>query len=555
MLAPPACSMTHPCAAVGPRPYAFPVTRKPPQSLPIPSGQAWRALVALIVGFFMILLDTTIVTTALPAIMDSLDADLNEGIWVTSAYLLTYAVPLLVSGRLGDRFGPRNIFLIGLTIFTLASLWCGLSESAGMLIAARAVQGLGAALLTPQSMSLITRMFAPAKRGAPMALWGATAGVATLVGPLLGGLLVDAAGWEWIFFVNVPVGVLCFVLVVLWVPRMPVHSHSFDLLGVLLSAAGIFLVVFGVQQGESHEWGKIVGPFTAWEFIVGGVVVIALFVWWQARNRKEPLLPLRLFRSRNFALANVAITCMGIGVTTLPLPAMLYLQTVLGHSPTEAALIFAPMSVMGILLAPFTGRLVSTMDPKWMAVPGFLVFSVGIFLAAWLVIIQAPLWQIILSAAVMGIGSAGIWPSVSFINNRDLGHSDAGAGSGVYNMTRQVGAVIGSALIAALMQARITAESTAAVADAPASVRKAAEAQGGQSSALAQGGSQVPDFLHDAFASAYGQSLLLPACAAVVGCIVCFFFAGRASARSEAAAGLARGTAVPDDAEQQGAQR
>lgn len=515
--------------------YALPVTRKPVQSIPIPTDQAWRALVALLIGFFMILLDTTIVTTALPAIMDSLDADLNEGIWVTSAYLLTYAVPLLVGGRLGDRFGPRNIYLIGLSIFTLASLWCGLSDSAAMLIAARAVQGFGAALLTPQSMSLITRMFSPAKRGAPMALWGATAGVSTLVGPLLGGLLVDAFGWQWIFFVNVPLGVLCFILVAAWVPRLAVHSHSFDLLGVLLSAAGIFLVVFGVQQGESHDWGSIIGPFTAWEFIVAGVVIIGLFVWWQGLNKKEPLLPLRLFRNRNFALANAAITCMGVAVTTLPLPTMLYLQTVLGHTPTQAALIFAPMSLMGIVLAPFTGRLVASTDPKWMAMPGFLIFGAGIALGAWRVMEAAPLWQLIVAAAVMGIGSAFVWPSVSFINNRDLSQADAGAGSGVYNATRQVGAVVGSALIAALMQARITAESTAALSQAPAAVQKQAQAHLDGGAAALRGGT-VPQFLHDAFTTAYGQSMLLPAAAAIAGCLLALCFAGRASAKAEAQA-------------------
>ncbi len=210
----------------------------------------WPALWAMVIGFFMILVDNTIVSVATPAIIEDLRTDYNSGIWVTSAYLLAYAVPLLVTGRLGDRFGPKNVYLLGLTIFTLASLWCGLTGSIGGLIAARVVQGIGASLLTPQTMAVITRTFPAAKRGSAMALWGATAGVATLVGPILGGVLVDAAGWEWIFFVTIPVGLIGFVLAVRLVPVLETHAHTIDWLGVALSAAGMFLLVFEI--GRAH---------------------------------------------------------------------------------------------------------------------------------------------------------------------------------------------------------------------------------------------------------------------------------------------------------------
>ncbi|MGO2633647.1 MAG: DHA2 family efflux MFS transporter permease subunit [Galactobacter sp.] len=496
-----------------------------------PPAQAWRAMVGLLLGFFMILLDTTIVVTALPRMMTELNADLNAGVWITSAYLLTYAVPLLVSGRLGDRFGAKNIFLLGLVIFTGASLWCGLSSSVAWLIAARAVQGLGAALLSPQSMTLITRMFAPEKRGAPMAVWGATAGVATLAGPLLGGVLVDALGWEWIFFVNLPVGVLCFIMVAVWVPKLPVHSHSFDLLGVLLSSVGLFLLVFGIQQGESHDWNRIWGPFMAWEFIVAGCVILGVFIWWQSRNSKEPLLPLHLFRSRNVVLANVTATCMGVAVTTFGLPVMLYLQTVDGFSPTQAALVMAPMSIVSILVAPLAGSMVSRVDSKWMAAPGFAIFAAGMFASAWYLVQQSDIIWLLLASAVMGIGSAAVWPSISLTNSRDLTQADAGAGSGIFNTTRQVGSVIGAAVIAWAMQAQITAEVRDATASLPAEARRQAQALSAQGNS---GGASVPEFLHQAFASAYGVSILVPACAAVLGAIAAFCFAPRASARAEA---------------------
>ncbi|MET1052679.1 MAG: MFS transporter, partial [Mycetocola sp.] len=180
----------------------------------------WPALWALVLGFFMILVDSTIVSVANPAIMEGLDAGISDTLWVTSAYLLAYAVPLLVTGRLGDRFGPKNLYLTGLVVFTLASVWCGLSGDIGTLIVARVFQGLGASLMTPQTMAVITRIFAPDKRGAAMGLWGAAAGVATLVGPILGGVLVDSLGWEWIFFINVPVGIVAFVLAWRLVPRL-----------------------------------------------------------------------------------------------------------------------------------------------------------------------------------------------------------------------------------------------------------------------------------------------------------------------------------------------
>src|SRR5882757_4754559 len=171
-------------------------------------GNPWGALSALCIGFFMILLDATIVSIAIPAMLLGLNASLNSVVWVTSVYLLTYAVPMLFTSRLGDRFGPKRIFLAGLVIFTGASLWCGLAGDVGTLIAARGVQGLGAALMTPQTLAFITFLFPPARRGAAMGLWGGIAGMATVTGPLLGGLLVDNLGWQWIFFVNVPVGVV-----------------------------------------------------------------------------------------------------------------------------------------------------------------------------------------------------------------------------------------------------------------------------------------------------------------------------------------------------------
>src|SRR6201992_3294707 len=210
----------------------------------------WSALWAMMVGFFMILLDSTIVAVANPSIMPKLVTGYETIIWVTSAYLLAYAVPLLVAGRLGDRFGPTNLYLVGLAVFTAASLWCGLSGTIGMLIAARVAQGIGADVMSPQTLSLISRVFAVERRGVAMSVWGATAGVATLVGPLAGGVLVDSMGWAWIFFVNVPIGIIGLGLAYWLVPELPTHKHRFDLVGVALSGIGMFLIVFSLQEGQ-----------------------------------------------------------------------------------------------------------------------------------------------------------------------------------------------------------------------------------------------------------------------------------------------------------------
>jgi EmrB/QacA subfamily drug resistance transporter len=472
----------------------------------------WPALWALVVGFFMILVDSTIVSVATPTIEDKLHADINSVIWVTSAYLLSYAVPLLITGRLGDRFGPKVLYQIGLVVFTLSSLWCGLSTSIDMLIVARVVQGLGAALMTPQTMSVITRMFPPHQRGAAMGLWGATAGVASLVGPIAGGLLVDGLGWEWIFFVNVPVGVVGFILAQRLVPHFETHRHKFDYLGIALSAIGMFLLVFGIQEGETYDWGTITGPISVWGMIIAGLVVLAAFVVWQGVQKKgEPLLPLGLFKDRNFTLANIAITAVGVAIASFALPLMLWAQDVKEFTPTQAALLLIPMAVLSAGLAPLVGRNMHRMNPRWIAAFGLACFSGGLFWFGKLVAGNADWELILMPSALLGLANSCMWGPLSVSATRNLPPRMAGAGSGVYNTTRQIGAVLGSAGIAALMEARITANFPAQA--------------GGSSSASAPNTGALPEFLKLPFSAAMGQSLLLPASVVVIAIVAALFLA------------------------------
>jgi EmrB/QacA subfamily drug resistance transporter len=479
------------------------LTKPPEQQNP------WPALWALVLGFFMILVDTTIVSVATPAIMADLGAGVDGVVWVTSGYLLAYAVPLLITGRLGDRFGPRNVYLVGLAIFTLASLWCGLTDSLGWLVAARVVQGLGAALMTPQTMAVITRTFPADSRGQAMGLWGATAGGATLVGPILGGVLVDGFGWEWIFFVNVPVGIVGLVLAARLVPALPTSGRRFDWLGVALSAVGMFLLVFGIQEGQTYDWGTIVGPISVWSLIITGVVVLVAFVWWQARNKAEPLVTLALFKDRNFALATIGITTIGFAVTSMGFPLMFYAQGVLGFAPTQAALLLVPMAVVSGGLAPFVGKLVDRAHPRWVAAIGFGSFIVSL---VWLFLVMhadTSWWALIPPITLLGVANGFVWAPLSTTATRNLPMKDAGSGAGIYNTTRQIGAVLGSAGIAVFIESRLAA------------TLPGGASGGGEGFAIAQ----LPEPLHEGFSAAVGQALLLPAGVLVVGLIAVLAFA------------------------------
>jgi EmrB/QacA subfamily drug resistance transporter len=462
----------------------------------------WPALFALVLGFFMILVDLTIVTVATPKIIQELDASVNEALWVSSAYMLAYAVPVLITGRLGDRYGSKRLYLLGLTVFTLASLWCGLAGGITMLIVARVVQGFGASMITPQTMAIITRIFPAAERGKAMAVWGATAGVAMVVGPILGGVLTSGLGWEWIFFVNIPVGVVGFFLAVRNVPALSTNEHKFDWFGVALSGVGLFLLAFGIQQGHTEQWaGWIIA------MIVGGVVFLAGFVLWQSRNKQEPLVPLSLFRDRNFSVSNVAISVMGFVGVSMGYPLMLWAQAVLGYSATKAALLMFPMAIMSIILARPVGGLTDRVHPRIIVGTGFVLSIVGMFLLATQLKADTSIFLVAVFQVILGAGNAFIWAPTAATANRNLPMHLAGAGAGVYNATRQVGSVVGSAAIAVMMSSRL------------AHYLPGAEAHG------EAGAQQINDpQVAEAFAKAMQQSLLLPASVYFIGLVAVLLY-------------------------------
>ncbi|RSN28005.1 MFS transporter [Amycolatopsis sp. WAC 04169] len=502
----------------------------------------WAALSALCLGFFMILLDTTIVSTAIPAMLRELGAGLNAIVWVISVYLLTYAVPMLFASRLGDRFGPKRVYLAGLVVFTLASLWCGVSGSVEMLIAARAVQGLGAALMTPQTLAFISHLFPPSKRGPAMGLWSGVAGIAAIVGPVLGGVLVDHLGWEWIFFVNLPVGVVAIALALLKVPDwQPKHSRSFDVPGILLSGAGLFCVVYGVQNGQHYDWGRVFGPVTVFEVIGFGIALLVAFVAWQRFNRREPLLPLGVFANRNFSAGALTAVTVGFAMTGMFLPLVIYLQAVLGASPTMSGLVFAPMSLLGGLIGPFVGRASDKVNAKILLIVGLTALAAGLGLTALIAEAGANAWALTPALVVAGVGIGFIFAPMGNLAMSSVEPRFIGTASGIFNTARQVGGVLGSAAVGVLLQARISASIAGEAASAASAlpeqyrapftegVAKAAESTGefGSSGAAAfpglppgvaeQAQRLALDAVHNGLTDAARVALLLPAAVLALG--------------------------------------
>ncbi|MEU8773599.1 DHA2 family efflux MFS transporter permease subunit [Streptomyces sp. NPDC048606] len=419
-----------------------------------PSASPRAALYALCVSFFMICLDATVVNVALPDIRTSLGASLNDAVWVNSAYALCYAVPLILAGRLGDRYGPKRLFLTGLAGFTLASVACALAPNAPVLIATRAVQGLAAALIAPQIMSLIVHLFPTERRGRALGVFGAVGGAAMAAGPLVGGLLVAATGWRGIFLVNLPVGVAGWIAAYRLLPDWrPAREHRLDLWGIVLSGLGLTALVFGVQSGEAYDWGTVAGPVTIPSVLAFGAVCLTVFVWWQHRNTREPLLPLRLFRDRAFSAAATAGGAMGAAMIGMFLPLMIYLQSNLGYSVLAAGAATVPMFALSSLCARLAGKRSDTTSPRLLAALGFLLLIVGVGSLTLLLRPGIGLWTLMFPLLVTGVGIGLVSAPLAGIATRGLEPSLVGAASGVFNTTRQLGGALGSAATGALLQA------------------------------------------------------------------------------------------------------
>jgi EmrB/QacA subfamily drug resistance transporter len=524
----------------------------------------WLVLTVLCLGFFMILLDTTIVNIAIPDMIDSLHASLDDILWVLNAYILVYAVLLITAGRLGDLHGPKRLFMIGLVVFTAASAACGFATTPGQLIAARVAQGVGGALLTPQTLSVLTMIFPPAKRGAAFGIWGAVAGVATIAGPTLGGFIVTHWGWSWIFFVNVPIGAVTLVLAAVVMPDIRLNRrHRLDIPGTVLVTIGLFLVTYGLIEGQPHDWGEVWGSVTITEIIVTGVIVLGLFLLQQYVQRdKEPLIPFSIFRDRNFTVCNYVVASIGFGMLGLFLPLVIFLQSVLGLDAFHAGLALAPMSLVSMFLAPVAGRMSDRFGGKYILFTGLTLFAAGMGIVLAESNVDTTQLDLLPGLLVAGVGLGMTFAPLQTVAMHDIEPRMAGAASGLINTTRQLGAVIGSAAVGALLQNQLAvklAASAQAHADQlpPAVVERFSQASssglevGAGQNGVNLGGAQVPpairqaiaDTFHEGFTNAMRVSLILPIVVLAVAALSCLLIKGRrrevAAAEPAAAAAAA----------------
>ena len=449
-------------------------------------GNPWAVLVVVSLGFFMTLLDLTIVNIAIPSMIADLDASLDEILWIVNAYVLVLAVLLITAGRLGDLRGQRTLFVAGVVVFTLASLACGLSPNPTLLIAFRAVQGVGAAMLMPQTMAIIIGTFPADRRGTALGIWGAVAGLATVAGPTLGGVLVTYASWRWIFIVNVPIGLVVLAMTFAFIPDTRIErQHKLDLLGVAIATAGLFCLTFALIEGQRYSWNAAIDAL----FVAAAVLTVLFLLQQRSRQDAEPLVPFSLFRNRNFSVINGVATLVSVAILGFFLPFTIYLQSVLGYSAIKAGLILAPMSLIALVLAPVAGKMSDRVGGKYILMTGLTLFGLG----AAILVLQSSVssdWQDFMPAiAVMGLGMGGIWAPMATETMRGVPIALAGAASGVNNTLRQVGSVVGSAAVGALLQNQLATtlrdEATTRSEALPADVRNrfvegfAASAKGG----------------------------------------------------------------------------
>jgi EmrB/QacA subfamily drug resistance transporter len=415
------------------------------------------AVAVLSLGLFMTLLDLTIVNIAIPSIVDSIHATLDQVLWVLNAYSLLYAVLLITSGRLGDIFGPRNVFAVGVAVFTAASAVSGFAQDPTQLIIARATQGLGAAILAPQGLPMMMSLFPVDRRGGVFAVYGILAGLAVVAGPTVGGFLVEHYGWRSIFYVNIPFGVLTFALAFLLIPDLrPGRKHRLDLLGVLLATAGLFGVIFALIEGQRYDWGQIWGWISIPEIGIAGGVLLAIFLIYQWRRQDgEPLLPFAVFKDRNFTLMTLVMVAMGFAILGFFLPLTIYMQSVLGLTALQAGLTIAAQPLAMMVSSGVASSLVQKVSGKWLLIPGLVLFGAGVAYIDFVAQADSSRWAFLPGLIISGLGMGCVWTPVFSLATRNLDPKLAGVASGVINTMQELGTVVASAVVGAFLQNRL----------------------------------------------------------------------------------------------------
>ena len=397
------------------------------------------------VAVFMATLDNLVVTTALPVIRKDLHATLASLEWTVNAYTLTFAVFLLTGAALGDRFGRRRMFVVGLAIFTVSSAAAALAPSAGALIAARAAQGIGGAIITPLTLTILSAGVPANRRGAFIGAWSGIAGLAVALGPVVGGAVVSGISWHWIFWLNVPIGIVLIPLALRRLGESYGPAAKLDLPGVALASVGLTGIVWGLIRGNGQGWGspEIVAA------LVGGAIVFALFIVWELRAQ-EPMLPMRFFRNRAFALANVASLFMFFGMFGSIFLLSQYFQIIQGYSPLASGVRILPWTIMPLFVAPVAGALSDRIGGHRLMGVGLILQASGLASIAAISTPATPYWQLVAPFAISGIGMAMFWAPVANVVLSAVKPEEQGQASGANNAIRELGGVFGVAVLASV---------------------------------------------------------------------------------------------------------
>ncbi|MFF4034884.1 DHA2 family efflux MFS transporter permease subunit [Streptomyces sviceus] len=422
------------------QPQAAPTARR--------GGAVWALVITSVAGF-MAALDNLVVTTALPSIRDDLGGALHDLEWTVSAYTLTFAVLLMTGAALGDRFGRRRLFLTGLTIFTGASAAAALAPGIDSLIAARAVQGVGAAIMMPLTLTLLTAAVPVARRGMAYGIWGAVNGLAVASGPLIGGSLTEHISWQWIFWLNVPLGVALLPLARLRLAESHGTGARLDIPGTLLASGGLFGIVYGLVRGPSDGWTDSVVLLA----LFTGAALLAAFVLYSTRA-KNPMLPMRLFRSRAFSGINAASLLMFLGMFGSIFLLSQYMQGVLGYSPTEAGLRMLPWTGMPMLVAPIAGILSDRIGGRPVVATGLFFQAAGLAYMASVVTVDASYAAQLPGLILSGIGMALFFAPASNLVMSSVLPKEQGIASGANNALREVGGALGIAVMASIFSSQ-----------------------------------------------------------------------------------------------------
>lgn len=405
--------------------------------------------VATSVAAFMVSLDNLVVTMALPSIRASLHASLSELEWAVNAYTLSFAVLLLTGAALGDRFGRRRMFAAGLTLFTVASAAAALAPGVGALVAARAAQGAGAALVLPLSMTLLSAAVPAERRGAALGIWGAVSGLGVAVGPVVGGAVVEGAAWQWIFWLNVPIGVAIVPLVLMTMRESKGPARRLDAVGVVLASLGLFGIVLGVVRGNDHGWTSlgVVGP------IAIGAVLLAAFVGYERRT-SAPMLPMRLFANRSFVAVNIAALFLSFGMFGAIFLLAQSMQLVQGYSPLEAGLRTLPWTGMPLLIAPIAGPLADRIGGRPLIVAGLALQAVGLLWLASTLSVGVSYAELVPAFVIAGVGMSLFFVPVGTVVLGSVRPDEQGVASGANNAIRELGGVFGVAVLSSVFAAQ-----------------------------------------------------------------------------------------------------